>query len=104
MILLLVWVYLRLSPTTIIICGHWRLASQIAIPVLTPKARASYDEVVTTVRPPPPTTAIGFPFSAGSAACSTEAKKAFISKCIQTRFSLVDGCFCGERIGNMVIL
>src|SRR6266568_1298854 len=59
--------------------GQTLFPSQTAIPVLTPLALASYELVVITVRPPPPTTAIGLPRSSGLACCSTEAKKAFIS-------------------------
>ena len=70
-----VWVYLRLSPTTKKIWGHFCLASQVVIPVLTPKARASYEEVVMIVRLAEPITAMGFPRSSGLLCCSTEAKK-----------------------------
>jgi hypothetical protein len=43
--------------------------------------RASYGAVRITVRFSDPVTTTGFPLSAGLAACSTEAKKLFISRC-----------------------
>ena len=49
------------------------------MPVLTPKERASYEEVVITVLSPAPVTAMGLPLSSGLSRCSTEAKKASIS-------------------------
>src|SRR5450756_1128082 len=48
----------------------------------TPKARASYEHAETTPRPPrSPPTITGRPRSSGRRACSTEAKKASISRC-----------------------
>src|SRR3954470_2495078 len=47
-----------------------------------PYARASYDAVATTPRPPTPPTTTGLPRSEGLSRCSTEAKNASRSRCI----------------------
>ncbi|GGV23990.1 hypothetical protein GCM10010293_21580 [Streptomyces griseoflavus] len=47
----------------------------------TPKTRASYEAVATTPRGPSPPTTTAFPRRLGLDACSTEAKKASMSRC-----------------------
>src|SRR5512139_680622 len=47
----------------------------------TPYARASYDAVATTPRPPTPPTTTGLPRSEGLSRCSTAAKNASRSRC-----------------------
>src|SRR5688572_23736300 len=47
----------------------------------TPKTRASYEAVATTPRGPRPPTTTAFPRRLGLDACSTEAKKASMSRC-----------------------
>src|SRR5215213_9330522 len=46
-----------------------------------PYARASYEAVATTPRPPVPPTTTGLPRSEGLSRCSTAAKKASRSRC-----------------------
>ena len=71
-------IYFSRFPTTGMTCGHARFASGIVNPVFIPYARASYDAVVTMVRPSPHTTT-GLPRRRGLHACSTDAKNAFMS-------------------------
>ena len=71
--------YFALFPTTSIMCGQSLFASPTVMAVRTPKARASYEEVVTIVLSPAPVTAMALPFRSGLSRCSTEAKKASMS-------------------------
>ena len=61
--------------------GQRRRASAVAIAERAPNARASYDAVATTPRPPTPPTMTGRPRSEGLSRCSTEAKNASRSRC-----------------------
>ena len=62
------WYSLKWPPVKMRLGQSWR-ACRPGMPLLTPKARASYDAASTT----PPPTAIGLPRSSGCSSCSTEA-------------------------------
>src|SRR5665647_2898125 len=62
--------------------GQRRSAWKMGMALWTPMARASYEHAETTPRPPrSPPTITGRPRSSGRRACSTEAKKASMSRC-----------------------
>src|SRR3712207_5190101 len=64
-----------------------------------PKARASYDAVATTPRPPTPPTTTGRPRSDGLSRCSTAAKKASRSRCRMLASRLTPPMIPGDVAG-----